>query len=87
MLRGATMKPKSFLLIPTVLVLFAIALVLDPAGKGLTKAYGQKKPKTLKEWVICREKLEALVDKEEIGTPGFESAVLQICGNRPGKAT
>jgi hypothetical protein len=78
------MKPKAFLIITAILLLSATASVLDPTGKYLSEAYAQK-TKTLKEWVICREKLEAMVDKEDIGTPGFEAAVLQICGKRPAK--
>jgi hypothetical protein len=78
------MKPKAFLIITAILLLSATASVLDPTGKYLSEAYAQKS-KTLKEWVICREKLEAMVDKEDIGTPGFEAAVLQICGKRPVK--
>jgi len=78
------MKQKAMILIAAILFLSATASVLDPTGKYLSVAYGQKF-KTEKEWMICREKLEAMVDKQEIGTPGFESAVLQICGKRPGK--
>jgi len=80
------MKPKAFLIITVILLLSATTSVLDPTGKYISEAYAQKS-KTLKEWVICREKLEAMVDKEDIKTPGFEAAVLQICGKRPVQMT
>ena len=79
------MKPKTFFLITAMLFLSATALVLDPTGKYLSVAYGQKY-QTEKEWLTCRKKLEIMVDKEKIGTPGFESAVVEICGKRPGKS-
>ncbi len=78
------MKHRVFFIIPVVFFLLAICLI-DPTCIYVSEAYGQKH-KTEKEWLTCRKKLEIMVDKDEIGTLGFESAVVQICGKRPGKA-
>jgi len=78
------MKTKVFFLGTVILLLSAVASVLDPAGKYLPAAHGQN-IKTEKEWVTCREKLEATVDKQKIGTPWFDAALRKVCGIRPGK--
>ncbi len=78
------MKRRTFLIIPAIFSLSVAIFLIDPTGIYLSEAYGQRF-NTEKEWLTCRKKLEIMAEKEKIGTPGFESAVVEICGKRPGK--
>ncbi len=66
------------------IILFLMVICFIELTGLYSEAYGQRF-KTQKEWLTCRKKLEMMGERDQIGTPGFESAVIQICGKRPGK--